>query len=61
MVKDNSTGEYVYNNTLIPEEGLILTDAICKEGKYELMVDFNETEIFNFQVFIVNNIESWIT
>jgi hypothetical protein len=61
MLKDNSTGEYVYNNTSIPEDNLIITDLVSKEGQYELMIDFNETEVFNFQVFTVNNIVSWIT
>jgi uncharacterized protein YxeA len=54
MLKDNSTEEYVYNDTAIPKENVILTDAINKDGKYELMVDFNEIEVFNFDVFIMN-------
>jgi hypothetical protein len=54
MLKDNSTGDYVYNNTSTPKDNIILTDSVSKEGNYELMVDFNETEIFNFNVYIVN-------
>ena len=54
MLKDNSTGDYVYNNTSTPKDNIILTDSVSKEGNYELMVDFNETEIFNFDVFVTN-------
>jgi hypothetical protein len=54
MLKDNSSGNYVYTSTSIPEENLITTDLVSQEGQYELMVDFNETEVFNFQVFIIN-------
>jgi len=53
MLKDNSTEEYVYNDTQTPKENSILLDAVHKDGKYELMVDFNEIEVFNFNVFIV--------
>ena len=54
MLKDNSTEEYVYNDTKIPQENSILINAVAKDGKYELMVDFNEIEVFNFNIFIVS-------
>ena len=54
MLKDNYTGDYVYNNTSIPKDNLIIIDPVVKEGQYELMVDFNEIKMFKFQVYIVN-------
>lgn len=54
MLKDSSTGDYLYNNTSSPKDKYILTDAVSKESNYELMVDFNETEIFSFDVFVAN-------
>ncbi|MBS5952322.1 MAG: hypothetical protein KIB53_00785 [Paraclostridium bifermentans] len=55
MLKDNSTGEYIYNKTQIPKDNSILLNGVDKDGNYELMLDFNEIEVFNFQVYIVNN------
>ena len=54
MLKDNSTGEYVYNNTQTPKENSIFIDSVNNDGNYELMVDFNEIETFNFSVYIVS-------
>jgi len=55
MLKDNSTGEYIYDKTQIPKDNSILLNGVDKDGNYELMLDFNEIEVFNFQVYIVNN------
>ena len=54
MLKDNSTGEYVYNNTQTPKENSIFIDSVDNDGNYELMVDFNEIKKFNFSLYIVN-------
>lgn len=55
MLKDNSTEKYIYNKTQIPKNNSILLNDVGKDGNYELMLDFNEVEVFNFQVYIVNN------
>ncbi len=55
MLKDNSIEKYVYNKTQIPKDGSILLGKVNKSGSYELMVDFNEIEAFNFEVFITKN------
>lgn len=55
MLKDNSTEKYIYNKTQIPKNNYILLNDVDKDGNYELMLDFNEVEVFNFKVYIVNN------
>ena len=54
MLKDNSNEQYLFNKTLKPVEGVILVDAVKKDGQYELMVDFNEIDEFTFKVYVVN-------
>lgn len=53
-LKNNSNGEYVYNETEKPKDNSILINPVDEDGKYELMVDFNEVEVFQFGVFIIN-------
>ncbi|KGJ50496.1 hypothetical protein KD33_00345 [Clostridium sp. NCR] len=55
MLKDNSTEKYIYNKTQIPKNNYIFLNDVDKDGNYELMLDFNEVEVFNFKVYIVNN------
>lgn len=55
ILKDNSTGEYVYNKNQIAKDNYILIDGINKSGNYELTVDFNEIETFSFKVYISNS------
>ena len=54
MLKDNSNEQYLFNKTLKPVEGVILIDAVKKDGQYELMLDFNEIDEFTFKVYVVN-------
>lgn len=53
-LKNNSNEEYVYNKTEKPKDNSILINPVDEDGKYELMVDFNEIEVFQFNVFIIN-------
>ena len=55
ILKDNSTGEYVYNKNQSAKDNYILIDGINKNGNYELIVDFNEIENFSFKVYISNS------
>lgn len=54
MLKNNSNEKYVYNKTEKPKDNSIIINPVDEDGKYELMVDFNEIEVFNFDVFIIN-------
>ena len=54
MLKDNSNEQYLFNKTLKPVDGVILVDAVKKDGQYELMIDFNEIDEFTFKVYVVN-------
>lgn len=53
-LKNNSTEEYIYNKTEKPKDNSIFINPVDEDGKYELMVDFNEIEVFQFNVFIIN-------
>lgn len=53
MLKDNSNEKYIFNKTSSPVDNAILVDEVSKDGRYELMVDFNEIDEFTFKVYIV--------
>ncbi len=57
VMKDKSTSEVVYQEHKYSHDNQVIVDAVLQDGTYEVVIDFNELEVFTYHVYLLTEKE----